>query len=497
MKIGIIAVSLTGCLALASSNIFAQNYEDVLRNSELSTGTTARSMAIGGAAGSLGADFSAASVNPAGLGIYRQSEFSITPYLSFNGTKGTYLGATEQDNNTAFKLGNIGLVFNTTRPKLSGWKGVTFAIGVNKLADFNNQTVVQGINSTSTYADVMSYNAQQYGHTEQDDPLAFLGYQGYILKNDLTSIPYSNVIATGGSVKQTQYQKSKGAVNEYTLSLAGNYNDKLFLGATVGITSYRYKRTADFVEADNTGNTNNDFSSFTVREKLETTGAGVNGKFGFIYAPSKLFRFGASIHTPTAASMTDYVDYNIVSKMEGLGNFDVSPQNLYQSDYTIVTPMRAIVSATGFFGTRGFITGDVEYVPYNTMRIHYSGNDVATEDASRAQNDYIRQNFKGVINGRLGLEFRATNELSLRGGAAFYGNSYASGVNDMGGDRLDLSLGLGFKLGSNSTLDLTYLNSNRNYKQLPYYDPYPSVASYVADYKNNRNLVALTLTSKF
>ena len=40
---------------------------------------TARVMGMGGAFTSLGADLSSMSINPAGLGMYRRNEFSLTP----------------------------------------------------------------------------------------------------------------------------------------------------------------------------------------------------------------------------------------------------------------------------------------------------------------------------------------------------------------------------------------------------------------------------------
>ena len=43
---------------------------------------TARAMAMAGAFTSLGADLSSMSINPAGLGMYRHSDISITPMMS-------------------------------------------------------------------------------------------------------------------------------------------------------------------------------------------------------------------------------------------------------------------------------------------------------------------------------------------------------------------------------------------------------------------------------
>lgn len=45
-------------------------------------------MAMAGAFTSLGADLSSMSINPAGLGMYRHGDISITPMMSFARSKG-------------------------------------------------------------------------------------------------------------------------------------------------------------------------------------------------------------------------------------------------------------------------------------------------------------------------------------------------------------------------------------------------------------------------
>ena len=58
--------------------------EDVLRYSYYPQRGSARSMAIGGAMGSLGGDINALYVNPAGLGLYKTREFVVSPGVVFN-----------------------------------------------------------------------------------------------------------------------------------------------------------------------------------------------------------------------------------------------------------------------------------------------------------------------------------------------------------------------------------------------------------------------------
>lgn len=64
-----------------------QSEEDALRFSNLLPGGTARSWALGGAIGAVGADPGSVTTNPAGLGLYNTSEFSLTPQFEVNNSR--------------------------------------------------------------------------------------------------------------------------------------------------------------------------------------------------------------------------------------------------------------------------------------------------------------------------------------------------------------------------------------------------------------------------
>ncbi|MBE3085421.1 MAG: UPF0164 family protein, partial [Bacteroidetes bacterium] len=63
------------------TGIFAQNVDDALRYSQVFYGGTARFMSMGGAFTALGGDMSSLSQNPAGIGVFRSSELTISPQL--------------------------------------------------------------------------------------------------------------------------------------------------------------------------------------------------------------------------------------------------------------------------------------------------------------------------------------------------------------------------------------------------------------------------------
>src|SRR5690606_8909066 len=121
------AALLTGCCA-GFFNMNAQDETDALRYSFLMPQGTARSMGFGSALGSVGGDFSSLSVNPAGIGVYRRSEFMFTPSFHFGNVEGTYLNNVEDRSKTAFNFSNLGLVLTRSergkRYERSKWKAV-------------------------------------------------------------------------------------------------------------------------------------------------------------------------------------------------------------------------------------------------------------------------------------------------------------------------------------------------------------------------------------
>ncbi|MEI6748171.1 MAG: hypothetical protein WCM93_03325, partial [Bacteroidota bacterium] len=119
-------------LSASVLSLNAQNEVDALRYSRLSVVGTARYSGLGGAFGALGADFSTLSVNPAGIGLYRSSDFSITPSLNMGSTSSVYLGEKGQDSHLNFNLGNVGFVsvMDAGNPKTSSIRKVMFGFGI-------------------------------------------------------------------------------------------------------------------------------------------------------------------------------------------------------------------------------------------------------------------------------------------------------------------------------------------------------------------------------
>lgn len=482
----------------------AQSEADALRFSYLSPQSTARSMGFGSALGSIGGDMGSLSINPAGIGVYRSSEFTITPTLRFNNTSSKYQTTTTDDNNTRFTINNLGAVFTNSakgrRYERSNWKSLSFGISVNRSADFNKNYTYSGRNNTSSGAELFEADANAYpGDINNTSTFAGLGYESFLVNYDSTIGAYKTVVDYAAGTNQKRIVEQRGGISDISFSFGGNYKEKLMIGATLGIPSLRYTEVATYSETDATNNPNNNFQSFTYDTDLTTTGTGVNLKLGFIYNITSHFRAGAAIHTPTYYAMSDIQNRSLSANTENLKAFSYNinsgpvtrvdaPTNEYQ--YGLLTPWRAVISAAGIIGKNGFITADYEYVNYASARYNF---DAVDNDYEQFINQSIKNMYQGASNIRIGMEGRHENIMG-RIGFGYYGNPYQSAA--ITAERYEYSAGVGFRFDS-WFADLAYRLSQFEESEQPYYSPYVGVTVPTAVVQQTFHTVAMTIGFKF
>lgn len=492
----------TALFSACSQLALAQDEKDALRFSLLQPQGTARSMGFGSALGSVGGDFTSLSINPAGIGVYRKSEFMLTPSLTINGVNSSYgSNAAEHDGGGAFNFSNIGYV-TTSTPRgnsynRSNWKAVSFGLGLNRLADFSRNYSYSGINNSNSGSWLFeAYTPQMMQDAETNNAtLAYLGYWGGLTDtNTALGSGYYSIVDPGHyPVRQINSVRERGGISEIVLSLGGNYQEKLMIGGTVGIPTVRYLRDRTYSEVDQSGQA--DFISFDYNETLRTSGAGINMKLGVIYKPVEQFRLGLAVHTPTYFSLTDRFTSTLNGYTHTFGYREaVGAETIYR--YNMTTPWRGVVSATAMLGEVGFVTADYEYVDYSSSRLHF--DDAASRSYEKEVNNNIRNKYRGTSNVRAGVEVRLQNFM-LRGGFGYYGNPYKqSASND--GSRFVGTAGLGYRY-RDGFIDLSYMHNTSKSSEQPYVLPevydagkYPVSTSKM---KTNVGRVALTLGFKF
>ncbi len=479
-------ISLIVLISLMSIiTVNAQNEVDALRYSQTTFGGTARSMAMGGAFGALGADFSSLSTNPAGIAMYKKSEFTLTPSFYRGKTSSSFYGTSNDDSKYNLNISNVGLVIAfepNKRISKSGWKNFQFGIGMNRYANFNNRMMIEGYNNSSSMLSMFADEAHGIAPSDLSSFDLGLAYDTDLIFDTVGNNEYHNDMPNGG-VLQSKSVTTNGCINEIVLSFGANYNDKLYFGATIGLPQLRYFEESTYSET-NTDYPDNYFNSFTYNQNLETKGNGINLKLGMIYRPADWVRIGAAIHTPTFYNyMRDKWSSSITSHFNDGKSYSAdSPQGTF--DYTLETPMRAIGSLAFIIGNYGVISGDYEYVDYSNAKLRSDDDDFV--DANNA----IRNNYQDQSNIRLGTEWRVGPQFSIRGGYALYGSPYKSGINDA--ERTSYTGGLGYREQS-FFVDFAYVLTQSNEKYYLYnYTGLPAVKN---DLTNNNFI--LTLGFKF
>jgi hypothetical protein len=455
-------IIIAAAIVLSAATALAQSSVDALRYSRIDIGGTARYMGMGGAFGALGADFTSASTNPAGIGLYRTSEFSITPSVFIGTTESLYNGMNSSDQRASFNLGNLGFVIASkvdSRTKSSGWKYMHFAMGLNRLANFNNRAVISGFNPNNSLLDIYVREANGIDFRDiEDDPYGYYAFDlnpawwTFLLDLGDTSI-YNQYISPipNGNVQQTKTIDTKGSMNEYVFTVAGNYMDRLYIGATFGIPFIRYYEYSVYTEADKDDNIY-DFKQFNRVEDLETRGNGFNFKIGMLYRANDWFRFGAAFHSPSW--FNNLRDNWRVSMISYFDNGDSYSENSPAGEYTykLTTPMRVQGNLGFIIGNIGLISADYEYVDYSSARLN--AYDYNFSDENRA----ITNSYAGTHNIRVGTEWRYAI-FSFRAGMNYFTSPYKNEIND--GQRLGFSGGIGLRQ-NRFFVDLAYAYTGRD-----------------------------------
>ena len=491
---------------LLAFGAFAQDLTDALRYSNHRISGTARSAAMGNAFGALGGDFSSLSINPAGIGVYRSGEFTLTPSFGQTTIDGSYLGNTAKNSEYNLSLDNLGYVaaFSTGETSETGFVSVNFGIGFNKLRNFTMHSLVEGSNSDHSLLTYFTENANNDGLSSDNlDPYyEALAWDTYLINYDDEAGEYWNDLTDNGyGQSQRKTTNRRGYINEYLLSVGANFNHKFYMGATVGIHDVYFKENTNLYEWDAQNNIPY-FNNFNFDTYLRTTGNGVNLKFGAIFKPMEQLRLGVAFHTPTFYKLNDLYTNSMESSITYEDDGVTETQTAYPDrdgiyDYEIVTPMKAIVSAALVLGKAGLIIVDYEFIDYSTAKLKNGsdGYEYINENQAIA-NAYRQIGVKTIGNLHVGAELRMNKFFSLRGGYEYFPSPYEM---DYVGTYNPNSIasystfagGFGFRQG-NVFFDAAYKYiTNEEHEKL-----YPG-AEHMAQYETSKGNVMFTLGFRF
>ncbi len=492
----------------------AQNPDDALRTAWFTQNGTARNMATGGVMGSLGGDITANHVNPAGLGLFKTNELVLTPGFMLNNNAFKYRGTDTVNTINKFNYGASGIILSSAVRKDQKWASSAFALSVNQLANYNNRVQFKGFNNFS------SFTEQYLEELVKDRADTNAALSNYIFGSslafrtflvDTTAAPngsfngYQSLVPISTGVNQLYDASTRGGYHEIALGLAGNLEDKLYVGGSFTIPIISYKRELIYSETDATNNTNNQFKSFEYKESFSSQGWGLGAKLGLIYKPQEYWRIGFAIHTPQFMNFTDKISSSIVANTESYAGIksatsnELNSGNAGERKYSMSTPWRAIASASFVFREisdtrrqRAFISADIEYVNYRSAR--FSASDESNENLRNYYsivNEAIKDTYRGNVNFRLGAELKL-HTIMFRLGGAYYGSPYAD--ENLKASRILATGGLGYR-DHGIFIDLSYAHSLNKDVQFAYrLNDKPNT---FAEQSGSRGNVVLTFGFKF
>ena len=340
--------------------------QDVQRFAERGTIGSARYVGMGGAMTAIGGDPSASMVNPAGLGLYRRSEISVSIDETIDNTQ--QVGSNDTYQRTRFAAPQISAIWAWGNAnKQRGLVYNNFMFSLNRLANFNRDIVVKGA-GMGMVPTICNITNDEGGVSEEflvNKPwdnveigwLSILGYEAYLIDPDGKNRWKPAVDFTDGSLSISE----TGTSDQYTISWAGNISNQWYIGIGLNIPTINYTKHTSLRE-ENKQNS----SSAELKSMFHVSGVGVSGSFGLIYRPIQALRIGASLQTPTILSLSRQSTGDMYSTIAGQKYEVLTPESGVM-DIDIASPLRTSVSVAGQMGKIGLIAVQYDYAHSSEM----------------------------------------------------------------------------------------------------------------------------------
>lgn len=383
------AMSVLPCLS--------QSAIDGYRLSQPDMKGTARYMGMAGAFGALGGDLSAISLNPGGIGVYRNSDVGFTLDLDLQSANSSSQGMNFNTTQTKFLLNNIGGVLtlklpSSTCPNLNF--GFTFNRGTtynrkyrgsiptlyNSMSNYiagiaNSESITEAELATDRYYDPYNPSGNEYAPPW----IAILGYDGYLItpegKGGETN--WFGQWGQGTSGSGQFLVEETGSTSDYNIVIGGNISNVLYWGMNFDIVNLNYSINAIWGEnlqnayvPDAKNNLYQTSSDWAINNIYNVTGTGFKYEIGVILKPIQELRLGLAFHTPTWYNLTESYGASLNYNYGGSDTGQVSTNNgiLGYNNMSFRTPMKLIASAAAVIANSFILSFDYEWTPYNKMR---------------------------------------------------------------------------------------------------------------------------------
>lgn len=500
----LLAALLTGALAQAQAPM------DMTRNGMRDIHGTARAQGMSNAVGALGADPTAVSINPAGIGLYRSSEVSLG--FNFGQVKTSTNWMDKEGADMSKWVGNLdhlSIIFPIYQ-SLSSDIRLVMGASMSSLYDYDRDYEMRMVDMKHGLAEYMANYATRNSGSFMGNIAAGADF---IEKVDGTSAYRpGNYIAFDPTVdKDHKYLKGnigflaptdgrlnvseKGSRKSYDFTIGGSWADRIYFGAALRSTSMSYSRSSMYRE-DYFYSHKPDFPSEPdltyyneLGNGLSVAGGTVGANLGIMAAIGDYGRIGLSYNTPSFGRFNE-VFYTTTANYNSnaLGKDGVTPDPLYETktddmtnSYSVMLPGDLTASAMAFLGGYGMVTYDFNWRDLGSAR--FQGSDFTDV------NSFLKEDYGSQMTHRVGVEVRPISWLYLRAGYSYTdGGIKAEGLHPREGNTLtynyvpagtitDIALrdsyqsitaGLGCKLFGSTTLDLAYVRGKATERVYPF-----------------------------
>ena len=532
--------------AVSLFTALSANAQETYENAKLAgedLNGTARYVGMGGAMEALGADISTIGSNPAGIGLFRHNNISVSGGLLMQSDGKEFANGKK----TNLSFDQIGGVYSTRTGQKSflnfGFnyhKGKNFDYILNAAGSLSNssqnkQSYIKGAlgnqNEGGFYVD-KNKDGQNIGYVNSTSKnVAYTWSQiDYLYWNNL--IPDKNTgrfnyeSATGYNLARA----NTGYIGNYDFAVSGNLNDRVYLGLTFGMKDVNYKGYSEYRENFNNA------GGVLVRDERKITGSGFDITAGVIVRPvaKSPFRIGAYVKTPTWYDLTTSNTTRLVYPPSTTSVLSPDSISSNSYDFKMWTPWKFGFSLGHTVGNYLALGATYEYENFSNINsrvndggyYNYYGEYYESSSPDKNMNAHTKEVLKGVSTLKLGVEYKPVSNVALRmgynyvspkyvsdaqkdPGLASLGTSYASTTDYTNWSSINrFTLGIGYKV-KKFNIDLAYQYSAQNGSFAPFSNirdvSIPSGATTVkesniattADVKNNKNQLLLTLGYTF
>ncbi len=435
-----IILAIGFAFVMGESSTWAQNEADVIRFSYTQPMGSVRTMGMGGAFGALGADFGSASINPAGMGVYRRGDAGAT--------MGIYSSKTNANSLSDAAINNLGIALVTpsidpdmpfftiayTRATTEQFAGVISTPDMPLTASLLH-TFLQS--ATGTPFSLLD-NSTEYPFT------ASLAWYAYLLDPDGASTDqYVTPFDTQGTVNTNYRIEESGNITDDQFSVGFTLKDIISLGATISKSTITYNSNS--IREEIITEAESELASWDYSENLNIDGSGLNIKVGGILHADWL-KIGITWHSGTNYTLFDTYWYSINSYWKD-GTTNYAPSMTGNYEYRLKTPQRLLLSSAVVIGKNMILSADYEGVDYSTGLLSSSSGWASDGYAFNSENIAVQDSYVRTHQLRIGVEARINKKWRARAGSGYTTSPFSEEA-EVQGDarRYSTSLGCEYRM---------------------------------------------------